>query len=77
MPNWLPSLLGALVKPLSILFGVLFIKRQGAKEAELKGKKEALNEAKKAEKDRNEVRNLDDDALANIVFFKRKKPDDK
>ena len=45
------------------------MKHQGAKEAKLKGKAEALDEAKDALKDRQDLRNTDDDTLNNIVFY--------
>ena len=76
MLKLLTPLVTSLVKPLSFLFGALFIKRQGAKEAVLKGKEAALEEAKEALKDRENIRNLDDDSLNNIVFLDddRRKP---
>lgn len=63
------SFLGQLVKPLGILFGALFMKHQGSKEAKLKGKAEALEEAKDALADKEDLKSKSDDDLNDIVFF--------
>lgn len=48
---------------------------QGKKVAKLEGKEQALEDAKDAAKDRNEISNLDDDSLNSIVFSDNERGD--
>jgi hypothetical protein len=72
MWNIVGGLLGQLIKPLSFLFGAWLIKRQGKKEAVAENNAEILEDAQEAQKDRDAIRNLDDDDLSNIVFIRPK-----
>lgn len=78
MAAWLPpvlNLLGKLVKPLGFLFGFLWVKNQGSKDAVAKGNEEIIEGAKDALKDRNDIDNLDDESLTDIVFLHPKRGD--
>lgn len=67
--NTVASLISGLFGVLKTVIGPLLAYFQGKKVARLEAKEEALNAAKEAQKDRNDIRNLDDDSLNNIVFF--------
>jgi len=69
MNSLIAQVIGGLFGVLKTIIGPLLAYFQGKKVAKLEGKEEALEDAKEDLKAKHEISQLDDDDLANIVFF--------